>query len=321
MKLAKLLASTIASALLFAAGATHAQTVRILVGYPPGGGVDALARLFAVPLSEALGKPVIVENRAGASGQIAASALKAAAPDGNTLMLAPDSLMVIAPHTYSKLPYSPLEDFVPVAHTGSFEYGLVVAANNPSKTVKDWVAAVKANAKDGTYATPGLGTGPHFAGMMLAQDTGLALVAASYQGVNPATTDLIGGQIPSAILPFGQLGPLIKSGKLRVLAQSGDRRVAFGPDVPTFKELGYPSVEIIGWYGLFAPAGTNPELLQRYNSAINQALRLPVVRERMDALGVAPKEVTVEGMANLVRTDYARWKSIVKATGYSADSK
>ncbi|MDO8278154.1 MAG: tripartite tricarboxylate transporter substrate-binding protein, partial [Burkholderiaceae bacterium] len=192
MNIGKILLTAFASLLVCFNSVSYAQpqSVRILVGYPPGGGVDALARLFAPPLSEAIGKPVVVENRAGASGQIAATALKTAAPDGNTLMLAPDSILVIAPHTYSKLPYSPLDDFVPVAHTGSFEYGLVVGANNPAKTLKDWLATVKANRNEGAYGTPGLGTGPHFAGMMLAQATGLPLTAVSYKGVAPATNDV-----------------------------------------------------------------------------------------------------------------------------------
>jgi tripartite-type tricarboxylate transporter receptor subunit TctC len=306
---------------LCAAGMSQAQNVRILVGYPPGGGVDALARLFAPPLSEALNRTVVVENRAGASGQLAPQALKAAAPDGNTLLLAPSAVMVVAPHTYSKLPYSPLEDFVSVAHTGTFEYGLIVAANSPVKNLKDWTAAVKATPTAGAYGTPGLGTGPHFVGMMLAQEAGLKLESVSYKGVAPATTDLIGGQVPSVILPYGQLDPFIKAGRVRVLAHTGDARSSSLPDVPTFKELGYPSLEIVDWYGLFAPAGTSPEIVQRYNAAINQALRSPEVRAKMAALGLGVREMRPDAMAAMVRSDFARWRTVVKASGYSADTK
>lgn len=321
MKIPKFIVAAFTFAFVSAAGVSHAQTIRILVGYPPGGGVDALARLFATPLSDALGRPVVVENRAGASGQIAAQVLKAAAPDGNTLMLAPAGVIVVSPHTYSKLPYNPLEDFVSIAHTGTFEYGLVVATSNPMKNFKDWAAAVKASPKNGAYATPGLGTGPHFVGMMLAQETRLPLDAVSYKGVAPATTDVISGQVPAAILPYGQLDPYIKSGKLRVLAHSGDARNSSIPDVPTFRELGYPAVEVIDWYGVFAPAGTNPEVVQRYNAVINQALRTPEVRERMNALGLGVKEMRPDAMAAMVRADYSRWRSMVKSTGYSAETK
>lgn len=319
MKIAKLIATAFTFALVSAA--SHAQAVRILVGYPPGGGVDVLARTFATPLSEALGRPVVVENRAGASGQLAAQALKAAAPDGNTLMLAPAGVIVVSPHTYAKLPYNPLEDFVPIAHTGTFEYGLVVAANNPAKNFREWAAAVKANPKNGAYGTPGLGTGPHFVGMMLAQETGLPLDVISYKGVVPATTDVVSGQVPSAILPFGQLDPFIKSGKLRLLAHSGDVRSSSAPEVPTFKELGYPAVEIIDWYGIFAPAGMSPELVQRYNAVISQALKTPEVRERMKGLGLGVKEMGADAMAAMVRAEHARWRSMVKSTGYSAETK
>jgi tripartite-type tricarboxylate transporter receptor subunit TctC len=277
--------------------------------------------MFAIPLSEALGRPVVVENKPGASGQIAAQALKASEPDGNTLLLTPGAVIAGAPHTYSKLAYSPLEDFVAVAHTGTFEYGLIVGGDNPAKNFGDWAAAVRRDRKNGAYGTSGLGTGPHFIGMMLAHATGLPLDVVAYKGVAPVTNDLLGNQLPAGMLPFGQLDPYIKSGKLRVLAHSGDRRASMAPDVPTFKELGYPSVELVDWYGLFGRAGTNPELIQRYNAIITQASKTPEIRQKMAGLGLGVKEMSAATFGAMVRADHERWRLIVKTTGYSAETK
>jgi len=252
---------------------------------------------------------------------LAAQALKSAEPNGNTLLLTPDAIIAVAPHTYSKLPYNPLEDFVAIAHSGTFEYGLVVGAGSPLKDFRDWVTSVKANPKVGSYATTGLGTGPHFVGMMMAQATGLPLQAIAYKGVAPATTDVIGGQVPAAILPFGQLDSFIKGGKVRVLAHTGEGRASFAPDVPTFKELGYPAVELIGWYGIFAPAQTSPEIVSRYNAIINRALSTAEVREKMESLGLGVKRLTAGEMGAMVRAEHTRWRNIVRSTGYSAETK
>jgi len=314
------LLSTIAALLVWAVSpSAAAQAVRILVGYPPGGGVDQIARIFGDKLSEGLGKPVVVENRAGASGQIAAQALKTAPADGNTLLLTPDAVIVLSPHTSeTPLPYAPLEDFTAVAHTGTFEYGLAVGANLPVKNLREWIAFAKANSKNAVYGTAGLGTGPQFLGMMLAQAVNVPLTVVPYRGVAPAITDLVGGALPSVILPYGQMTPLAKGGKLRILAHSGDKRTAFAPDIPTFKELGYPAVELIGWYGIFAPAGTNPDIVARYNTLVNQAIQTAAIRDKLQALDLGVREMTPVAMNAMVRADFERWRGIVKASGYSA---
>src|SRR3990172_1261142 len=202
---------------LFSATAQAQTTARILSGYPPGGAVDALARVFAEKLAEAIGRPVVVETRAGAAGQIAAMALKAAAPDGNTLMVVPDSALVLYPHTVRTPAYDTLKDFVPVAHVGSYDIGLAVGASVPANDLREWVGWTKADKKNATYGSAGAGTNLHFLGLMVAQATGVQLVHVPYRGTGPATADLLGGQIPAVMLPFAQMLPLVKAGKIRIL--------------------------------------------------------------------------------------------------------
>jgi tripartite-type tricarboxylate transporter receptor subunit TctC len=315
---------SVASALLVSlfVGSAQAQTaVRILSGYPPGGAVDALARVFAEKLGEALEKPVVVETRTGASGQIAATALKASPPDGATLMVVPDSALTLYPHTVKTPAYDTLNDFVPVAHLGSYDIGFGVGTAVPANTLKEWAAWVKSNPKNGTYGSPGAGTNQHFLGLMLGQASGLPLDHVAYRGVGPAVADLLGGQVPALMLPLAQMLPQIKAGKIRILAHSGGKRSAVAPDVPTFKELGFPSMEVSGWYCIIAPAGTRPEVLTRYNDLINRSMRTPFVRERMRALDLETHEMTPADIAAKLKAEHERWRPVVKASGFTADSQ
>ena len=310
------------AAFVLCAGTAQAQTTaRILIGYPPGGSMDVLARMFPEKLAEAIGRPVVVETRAGASGQIAATALKAAAPDGNTLMVAPDSIMTLYPHTVKMLAYDTLNDFVPVAHIGSFDYGLAVGAGVPANDLREWVSWAKADKRNATYGSPGAGASAHFLGLMLAQATGVQLAHVPYRGVAPATTNLLGGQIPAVMLPFAQMLPHVKAGKIRILAHSGGRRASVAPEIPTFKELGYPTLEVSGWFGIFAPAGIRPDVLARYNEIIIQAVRTQSVRDRMRTFDLEIREMAPAEIAAMLKTEYDRWRPIVKASGFSADSQ
>jgi len=323
MNLARLFLAVAAFILPFCAAMAQAPTTaRILVGYPPGGAVDTLARVFAEKLAEAIGRPVVVETRAGASGQIAAMALKAAAPDGNTLMVVPEAVIVLSPHTVkTPLAYDTLNDFVPVAYIGGFDYGLAAGAKIPANDLKEWVGWTRADRKNATYGSAGAGTTPHFLGLMFAQASGVQLVHVPYRGVGPAIADLLGGQIPAVMLPFAQMLPLVKAGKIRILAHSGGRRSSVAPEIPTFKELGYPTLEVSGWYGIMAPAGIRPDLLARYNDIIIQAMRTPGVRERMRALDLEIREMAPAEFAAMIKAQYDRWGPIVKASGFSADSQ
>jgi tripartite-type tricarboxylate transporter receptor subunit TctC len=315
---------TFVSALILSVVATSAQAqapMRVFSGFPPGGAVDALARLFAEPLSAALERPVVVENRPGASGQIAASALKAAPADGNTLMVAPDSALTLYPHIMKSPVYDTLADFTAVAHLGSFPIGIGIALNVPASDLAQWVKWAGSSKKNALYGHTGSGSNLHFLGVMLAQATGVPLEPVSYRGVGPALADLLGGQVPAALLPLAQMYPMAQAGKMRLLAHSGAQRTPVAPEVPTFRELGYPTLELNGWYVLIARSGLPPEHLARLNQIINQAMRTDVVRARMRALDLDIQEMTPAELAVKLRSEHERWRPIVKASGFSMDGQ
>ncbi len=300
----------------------QAQTpVRVLSGFPPGGGVDTLARVFGEKLSGGLGRPVIVETRAGAAGQIAGLALKSAAPDGNTLLVAPDSSISLYPHTSLKPAYDTLADFVPVAHLGGFPIGFAVTGNHPAKELREYIAWAKQSPKNAMYGSSGYGSTPHFMGLMLGRAAGVPLSNIPYSGVGPALTDVVAGQTPAVMIPFGTLLPQFKAGKIRILAHSGSKRSSIAPDIPTFKELGFSTLEVEGWFGMFAPAGTRPEVLARYNEIIVQATRTAGVRDKLRGLDLDVREMTPMELAATLKADHARWGAVVKAFGFSAVSE
>lgn len=322
MNLIKSLLALIAFVLACFAGTAQAQTtVRMLAGFPPGGDLDTVARVFAEKLGEAIGRPVVVETRSGAAGRIAALALKSSAPDGNTLMMVPEVALTLYPHTVKKPVYDTFKDFVPVAHAGSYENALAITASDSAKDFREWVSRAKTERKDVAYGSPGAGSAMHMFGWMLAQATGVRLVHVPYRGVAPALADLAGGQIPAAVLTLAPLAQQAKAGKIRLLAHSGSRRSSVASEVPTFKELGYPVLEILGWYCIIAPAGIRPELVARYNEFVNQAQRSAAVRDRLGALGLEFHEMAPAEIAAKVKAEYDRWGPIVKASGFSADDQ
>ena len=307
--------------MLGSAGVQAQAPMRILSGYPPGGAVDTLARIFGERLAEALGRPVVVETRAGAAGLIASAALKNSAPDGATLMIAPDSSITLYPHTVKKPAFDTLNDFVPVAHVGSYPIGFGVGAGVPVADLREYVIWAKSSPKNATYGSGAYGSTLHFMGLMLGQATGVPLVHVAYRGVGPAITDVVGGQLPAVMQPLGTLLAQAKAGKIRILAHSGGRRTPAAPDVPTFKELGYPSLEIAGWFGMFAVAGTPAEIIARYNDIVVQATRTAGVRDKMRALDLDIREMSPAEIAAMLKFEYDRWGPIVRASGFSAESQ
>jgi tripartite-type tricarboxylate transporter receptor subunit TctC len=217
--------------------------------------------------------------------------------------------------------YDTLKDFVPVAHAGSYEVGLAVGAGVPVNDFREWVSWVKADKKNATYGSPGAGTNLHFLGLMVAQMSGVTLVHVPYRGSGPVVADLLGGQVPTVMLPLSQITQHTKGGKARLLAHAGRQRVATAPETPTFKELGYPALEVSGWYCVIAPAGMRPDLLARYNEIVIQAQRTPAIRERMRTLDLEIREMTPSELVAKFKTEYDRWGPIVKASGFSADSQ
>jgi tripartite-type tricarboxylate transporter receptor subunit TctC len=322
MRIRSLLGCVLAVAL--ACQAAFAQTSRapakMLVGYPPGGAVDVLGRLFAETMAEALARPVVVENRPGAVGQIAAEALKAAAPDGNTLMVAPDATVIIRPQTLAKPPFDPLADFAPVAHTGNWAFALGIHAGLPVKTLADYVSWVKADSARASFASSGAGGSTHFFGVLLGQTLGVPLTQVSYKGAGPAILDVVAGHIPATIQPLGTLLAQAKAGRIAVLGMSAKARSPGAPDVPTFAELGYPALTADGWFGIFAPAGTPAETVVKLNAAFVQAMRASAVRDKMRNLDLEVREMSAAEFTSVVRAGYARWGPIIRASGFRADN-
>ena len=306
----------------FAASAAVAQPVkptRILVGFPPGGNVDILARVFGEKISETLGRPVIVESRPGATGQIAAELLKASPPDGYTLLLTPDSSLVVRPLVTKKQPYDPVTDFSPVAHTGLSAQALAVGAEVPVKDLREFAAWVKSNPARGSVALPGVGGSMHFFTVMIGQELGLKLQIIPYKGSGPSVNDVAAGHVPATVNPLGTLLAQAKAGKLRLIGVSGAGRAATAPDAPTFTEQGYASLNIDSWFGIFGPAGMPADLVNRLNNTVIQTSRTPSVRERMRGFDLEVQELSPAQLGALVKRDYERWIPIIKASGFTAE--
>ncbi len=295
--------------------AAQEKTVRFLVGFPAGAGLDTMTRLVAEKMRVRLGQPVVVENRPGAAGQIAMSALKAAPADGLTLVMTPLVTVVTAPQVFAKLPYDAFADFTPVAHTANFLFAFGVGPAVPASSLADYVSLVKRDVKFGNYASAGAGSLPHFFSLLFADTAGISLNHIAYKGTAPALTDLLGGQIAAFIGTASDVATQHKAGRLRVLATSGARRARELPEVPTFRELGF-NIEGSGWYAAYAPAKTPPETVDRLASAIVEAIKSPDVREKLEALGMEPTGLGPAALARIHKSDYDKWGPVIKASGF-----
>jgi tripartite-type tricarboxylate transporter receptor subunit TctC len=311
--------SAIAGLALTACASAQNGPVRILVGFPAGGESDIVARLVVDPMRTSLGAPVIVENKPGAGGMLAAEALKNAAPDGRTLMVSPIAVTVFAPLTHAKLRYDPIKDFAPVSLAANFQMALAVGPGSPAKTLQEYIAWVRANPAKATYGVPLAGGPTHFFGVMFARTAGVDLAVVPYKGSAPLTNDLLGGQVPAGITVLSQLLKHHEAGKIRVLGISGSQRSPMAPDVPTFKELGFPAIEGTGWQAFHTRAGTPRPMIDRLSAAIAPAIKSPYVSARLLALGLEPVGSTPDELGSRVAEDAARWAPIVKASGFHAD--
>jgi tripartite-type tricarboxylate transporter receptor subunit TctC len=311
----------LAIVLLACSASANAQAgpVRILVGYPAGGESDLIARLLADGLRNALGAAVVVDNRPGGSGSVAAEQLKNAPADGNTLMVSPIAVTVFAPLTHDRLRYDPLKDFAPVSLVANFQMALAVGPGSPATTLREYLDWVRANPAQATYGVPIAGGPTHFFGVMLARATGVDLAAVPYKGSAPLVNDLLGGQVPAAITALSQLIKHHEAGKVRLLATSGRQRSPLAPDVPTFVELGFAAIEGVGWQAVHAPAGTPPATIRRIATAIGLTVRSPAVQEKLTAAGLEPVGSTPEQLARQMIEDSARWAPAIKASGFRAD--
>jgi tripartite-type tricarboxylate transporter receptor subunit TctC len=286
-----------------------------------GGTTDLTARLLADGIRESVGQPVVVENRPGATGRIAAEALKHAAADGTTFLLAPIVVTVLAPLVFRDLNYDPSKDFAPVAQVARYPFALAVRPDHPARTVPEFVAWAKANPARATYGTPGSGGVPHLLGVMVGRATGTDLVHVPYRSLAQVESELIGGQIPAAISAFAEFLALDRAGRLRIIATSGIMRSPLLPKVPTFVEQGFPTVVAVGWNAVCAPAGTPKPLIDHLSAAIARTLRTPAIRERLLDLGVEPTGTTPDELAAIIAADTAHWTPIVRAAGFAVDGR
>ena len=311
----------LAAAALGMSGGALSQTgpIKVLVGFPPGGGTDVIARVLADKLKDQLGVPVIVENKAGAGGQLAAQALKAAAPDGNTLFLTHDHSVTILPLVMKNPGFDPAKDFVAVAGFATFVNALAVSGGTPAKSVNDYVAWVRSQgAGKGTVGVPAPASVPEFLVKVVGQKYALDLQAAPYRGSAPMMADMLGNQIAAGVASIPDFIENHKAGKIRVVAVMGGARQAVMPDVPTFAELGLAGFEDIPYYGYFAPAGTPKAVIDRFSEALAKVLTQPEVRNQLTAMGLAVGHMPPEQLASRERAYAQVWTRVIKASGFQA---
>lgn len=306
-----------AAAWMPAASAQDKPPLKILVGFPPGGSADVIARLVADAIRDDFG-PVVVENRPGAGGRIALSAVKAARPDGQTVIILPSGPMVLYPHVYRKLDYDPVKDFSPVSQLAVFQFGVVSGPASGAKSVAEMLAKAKADPKSASYGSPGLGTLPHFMGVLVEQSTGVAFTHVPFQGGAPANNALVGGHIGYKFDVVSETAELHRSGKVRIIAVTGAQRDPQVPEVPTLKESGVDMVAT-AWFAMYAPAGIPPQALAHLERSVAKAVRTPALRERFLKLGYEPVGSTSAELAAAQRADLARWEKPIKATGVQLD--
>lgn len=293
---------------------------RIIVGFPPGGTADVIGRALAEKLRGSYAENVIVENKPGARAAVAIQALNAAGPGGDALYIAQHSIVTLYPHVYRKLPFNPLMDMVPAGSLASFEFALSASPSVPAKNLAEFVQWVKANPRSAAYGSLGNGTSAHFLGYMLsAAAGGLEWNHIPYKGAGPGVQDLLAGQIPSLIGPVGDIAQHHKAGKARVLATSGPKRSRFLPDVPTFEESGFNGLLATERFGVFLKRGTGPAVVERVSRAVTAALAQDDFRAMLEKLGYEPLATTPQEFEAIMKSEHARWGSIVKASGFSED--
>jgi tripartite-type tricarboxylate transporter receptor subunit TctC len=318
-KLTRRWAATLALGALCMGHLAQAQTgtVRLLVGFPPGGGTDAIARILAEKLKDPLGSSVIVENKAGAGGQIAAQTLKTATPDGTTLFLSHDHTISILPLVVKNPGFEPARDFVAVGGFATFVNALALSGGTPAKSVPEYVAWVqKQGAGKGTVGVPAPASVPEFLVKMIGQKYKLDLQSAPYRGSAPMMGDMLGNQIAAGTGSVPDFIENHKAGKIRVVAVMGNARQATLPDVPTFAELGLTGFEDLPYYGIFAPIGTPQATIDKISAALAKVVALPEVHDRLTAMGLTVAYMTPQQLASREQAYSQTWARIIKASGF-----
>jgi tripartite-type tricarboxylate transporter receptor subunit TctC len=319
--------SVIAACLLSTAGpAVHAQAtdypnkpVRVLIGFPPGQATDTLGRTIAQKLAEAWGQQFVVDNKPGASGSIATQMAMQAPADGYTLLVSSSGVMAVNPWLYTKLPYDPVRDFVPVAGIAVVPLVLVVNSNFPAASVKELVAAAKAKPGEINYASSGIGITNHLVMAMFLSASGAQMTHVPYKGGPPALADIMGGQVQVMFETSVGALPFVKQGRMRALAVSSAERLAAVPDIPTVAEQGYPGFAGVPWISLMAPARTPPAIVAKLNAEVNRILQLPATRDSFAAQGVQPMVMSPDQLGSFIKSEVVKWGKAVKDSGAKAE--
>jgi tripartite-type tricarboxylate transporter receptor subunit TctC len=312
------------AAILYALAASAAEQaypqrpVRVIVTFPPGAGSDVATRLVAVKLGETFSRQFVIDNRAGAAGNIGVDLAAHAAPDAYTL-LSVTAAAAISQSAYRKVSFDLARDFVAIAPIASAPFVLVAHPAVPAKTVKELVAIAKAKPGQYSYATPGSGSSPHVAGELLKLELGIDLLHVPYKGTVPAIADVIAGNVSMALANTLVALPAVKSGRLRAIAITSATRSSMSPDIPTFAESGLPGFQAGTWYGLLGPKGTPREIVTTLNREVSRIVQLPDIREKLAALGAEPMTGTPEQFDAFVRSEVARWAKVVKAARIQLD--
>ena len=295
------------------------RVVRLIVGFPPGGGADSAARIAAGRLSELWGQQVVVENKGGAGGNIAHDTAAHAAPDGYTMLFSPSSLPIM-PMLYASLNYDPMADLMPISLLGKYPNLIVVSKDSPVNSLKEFIDNAKANPGKVTFATPGIGTTPHLTAELFKKMAGVDMTHVPYRGVAAgAMNDLITNRIDCMFNTTGSLLQAVRSGQVRGLAQSTPERSPLAPELPTFAEAGVPGFNVSSWYGLFAPARTPREIVAKMHDSVATMLKEPAIKSRYEVLGVEAASATPDQLTAIMRGEVELWGPIVKAANIKGE--
>ena len=308
-----------ASVALAQAQSYPSKPSRIVVGFTAGGPSDIVARMLAQQLTERMGQPFVVENRAGATGTIGAELVAKAPPDGYSLYLASQTTHAVAPYMYAKIGYDPLKDFATVARVVHNPLLMVVNPTVPVKTLNELIALAKARPGELNFATGGIGSSPHMSMELFKSTVKLDMVPIHYKGDGAAIIDIIGGQVPLLTSSISALLPYVRSGKLRGIAVTSMKRSTVAPDFPTIAESGLPGFEVITWFGILAPAATPKEIINRLNNEIVQSVSSPAAREQLTKMGFEIVANTPEQYAVFLREENVKWGKVVKELGLRAE--
>lgn len=314
-------AATLLGTLATRARAQAFETAKIITGFPPGGTSDTICRRVAAKMPASYARTTVVENRAGAGGQLAVQAMRQMAADGSVILQTPMSMLGIYPHIYKKLPYDPVADVVPCSLGCTFDFGFAVGPSVPAgvRTVEEFLAWCKANPTQANFGSPGAGAMPHFMGSLIGKARGVELKHVPYRGTQPAILEMIGGQIPAVSGPIGEFTQHVNAGKARLLAASGAQRSKFAPNTPTLVEQGFKDMTFSEWFGFFLPGKATAEVVNRVNAALRVSLAERETIEGLELMGLEAKSSTPAELAAMLKADFEKWGPLVKAVGFTVD--